>query len=768
MNKIFKNKLLFIITIVITAILLYSTYKLIYSISLLNNIENLIRKIAIIVIIIGVIIVIIEIIKSLFQNKKTKSITFSILTIIYSIIAIFISQNIEKVYSTLSNVTTKTSKYSASIVTLINNPAESIADIKNKDIGIINDETSIVGYQVPKYIMEKNKLKNKLVYFDSFTELIEQLFSNEIEYIFLPTNYKILFSNIDGFEYDLEKTKIIHSDEKIIEKANTEETKKITEPFTMLLMGVDSEKESIRDSSFNGDALMLITFNPQTLNTTMLSIPRDTYVPIACFAGKKENKITHAAWYGEDCMIDTIENFTGINIDYYVKINFKGVAKLVDALGGIIVDVPYQLCEQNSSRQWGNNTVYIDKVGVQKLNGEQALALARNRHKPNDGSEVGRLMATHCPTYNKGARNDFVRGNNQQLVVKAMLSQLKNIKSLNQIYDILDTIEDNMETNMDINKILSFYNVGKDILSKSKNSDINNIIKVEKLYLSGYSKTIYDQSMKKSLYNYIPYQGSIKDIVYAMKVNLGKEQPKIIKYLDFDINEPYSEKIIGKGYYKEAEIELLPNFIGKDIATVKEYFKKHDINLDIEYITSNDKNDFIGKVVSQSLKEGIHIKYINKSTGMKVKVVEKVNIITDEFDYGLCQMEENAENPKCLLGNYVGKTIDDLETFIRKTKLSIIIEKIEIDVNDPLYDPKYIGYIVEQNIKEGTPLKDLINKTIKVKYIKKNNLQEENEEIEQPENPGNDIPEPGNNNDDENNEINNPITDILPNNDINV
>ena len=118
-------------------------------------------------------------------------------------------------------------------------------------------------------------------------------------------------------------------------------------------MGVDSKKENIKDSSFNGDALMLITFNPNTLNATILSIPRDSYVPIACFPGQRKNKITHAAWYGEECMIDTIENFTGIKIDYYLKINFKGVVKLVDALGGIDVDVPYQLCEQNSSRQWG-------------------------------------------------------------------------------------------------------------------------------------------------------------------------------------------------------------------------------------------------------------------------------------------------------------------------------------------------------------------------------------------------------------------------------
>ena len=71
-----------------------------------------------------------------------------------------------------------------------------------------------------------------------------------------------------------------------------------------------------------------------------------------------------------------------VNIDYYAKINFKGVVQLVDALGGIDVDVDYSICEQNSSRKWGKNTIYVEK-GRQHLNGEQALAFARNRHKPN-------------------------------------------------------------------------------------------------------------------------------------------------------------------------------------------------------------------------------------------------------------------------------------------------------------------------------------------------------------------------------------------------
>ena len=95
-----------------------------------------------------------------------------------------------------------------------------------------------------------------------------------------------------------EDTKIIVSTSKEEVKEEDEEellgsSKDVTEPFTVLLLGVDSKAEGIANAkSFNGDAMILVTFNPDTLTATMLSIPRDTYVPIACFSGKVENKIT--------------------------------------------------------------------------------------------------------------------------------------------------------------------------------------------------------------------------------------------------------------------------------------------------------------------------------------------------------------------------------------------------------------------------------------------------------------------------------------------
>ena len=200
---------------------------------------------------------------------------------------------------------------------------------------------------------------------------------------------------------------------KQVDKTTEVSTKKVTEPFTMLLLGVDSPTEDISKASGLGDSIMLVTFNPKTLTATMFSIPRDTFVPITCYRNAK-SKITHAAAGGDSCMISTVENFTGIDVDYYAKINFKGLVKIVDALGGIEVDVPYSFCEQNSNRSFAAGDIQYVNAGHQTLNGEQALALSRNRKEvPECGKQ-----------WNKGTRNDFVRGQNQQLVIKVIATIL--------------------------------------------------------------------------------------------------------------------------------------------------------------------------------------------------------------------------------------------------------------------------------------------------------------------------------------------------------
>ena len=491
--------------------------------------------------------------KKLKRNIAKKGIYTSL--IIYIIITSIISGIIFYIYNYIGSFNKEYITYSSSLITLSKKDCDSVNDVNDYIIGILSDKKSTDGYIIPREIIKEKKLEdeNEIVYYDSYQEMMTDLYNEEIDAIFITTNYEPIFNSIEAYSNIKEETKIIITKEKKVKKkdVSTKEIssrgKNITEPFTILLMGVDSPDEGLeKNTAAHGDSLILITFNPKTLNATMLSIPRDSYVPIACWKDKAENKITHAAVYGNDCMMNTIEEYFDITIDYYAKINFKGLVGLVDALGGIDVEVPKDLCTDNSNRE---EEVCISK-GWQHLNGEGALVLTRNRKQL--------------------AAGDLDRGRNQQLVIEAMLNKIKTVKSTKQFLKILNTISNNFDTNFTTDQILSFYSIAEDLLTNDLAKEDGSLVTIDQLYLQGSGQSIYDERAKMILWNYIPNEQSRKDIIEAMKINLGKEKHSEEKEFSFSINEEYEKETIGDGPYKNnSNYTLLPSFIGYSQTTAQ-------------------------------------------------------------------------------------------------------------------------------------------------------------------------------------------------------
>lgn len=609
-SKRIKINYRLIILLITSLLLVISNIYFIISLLRLTGIETLIRMIVIFILILLVLCFNIRYLKSYYLKKKRFNI-YTILLIIYSIIFFGMGTFIQNALNTLNNLTTNKTTYSVSVITLENPINENIKNTDEK-VGIISDNDNIEK-ELTNEIISTNKIKNIVEYSD-YISLINALKNNEVQYIVLPSNYYIRFQNVDGLNINLEKdTKIIYTITKEVESKTKNRT--LTEPFTILLMGVDSELEDINGAVFNGDALMLVTFNPNTLSTTILSIPRDSYVPIACFQNQKRNKITHAAWYGETCMINTIENFLDIPIDYYVKVNFKGVVKLVDTLGGIEMKIPYNLCEQNSNREWGENTIYIEE-GYQLLNGEQALAYARNRH-PNP---------SYCSSkWTNYISNDFIRGQHQQEVLKAILNKLKSIDSLDMISSLLNTISNNLETNMSTPEILSLYNVGKDILTSSF-GNVEDLISIQRLYLSGIDAYIYEPSSKLTLYNYVLYDESIEEVSNAMKENLEIKEKAIIKSFSFDSTEEYEEKVIGKGEYnKLPDYKIIPDFIGD--SKYQSSITAKALGIRVSYIYDENGDGAIGTVIKQSVAPGT---LLSKSPSIILTIKKEKEVINNE------------------------------------------------------------------------------------------------------------------------------------------
>lgn len=538
-----------IILFILTLLAIGSSGYAIYNLLLLGSIEVKLRYIVVGLLAVIDFIYLIKLVIVKNSKKKKRHFGYGFLLLFYAGICFSVACVINYLYGRVDNINKDTVVYTSALLTMSDSKANEIKDVNDFKIALLNDKESPDGYIIPQEIIKENNLNdtNIIVEYDNYASMLVDLYADEIDAVFISGNYEELFSGITGYEEIKTDTKIIISKDKEMKKSETSKievlstNKSVTEPFTILLMGIDSIDEVLsKNAVANGDTLILITFNPKTLNATMVSIPRDSYVPIACWPNKAENKITHAAGYGNDCMINTIQNYFGITIDYYAKINFKGLVKLVDAVGGVEVDVPKELCTDNSSR---SGTLCI-QPGHQVLHGEEALVFARNRKQLANG--------------------DFGRAQHQQEIIMALINKMRGISKVSQFTSILDTVSNSLDTNLTTKQILEFYNVAKDIVKKSASSDEVDLINIQQLYLSGTSQMIYDENMKMVLYNYVPNKNSRNDIVQAMKENLELADHKVITKFGFSINTPYEKDVIGSGPYNSGfgTYTLLPNFVG--------------------------------------------------------------------------------------------------------------------------------------------------------------------------------------------------------------
>jgi len=210
---------------------------------------------------------------------------------------------------------------------------------------------------------------------------------------------------------------------------------------SVLIMGIDANEHRDNAENARTDALMLATFNKDEKSVNLLSIPRDSYVYIPEVG--YQDKITHAhAFGGTKATIDSVENLLDIPVDYYVKLNFHAFVEVVDALGGIEVDVPYEFKESNSMDK--RDSIHL-MPGKQVVNGEEALALARTRKLDND----------------------IERGKRQMELIKAIVDKATSVNSVLNYDDILVAVGDNMTTNMTFSDMKTFISYGSSLTSNN-------------------------------------------------------------------------------------------------------------------------------------------------------------------------------------------------------------------------------------------------------------------------------------------------------------
>ena len=580
-NKFKKTKLSTRLVYLFVSIIFIGSYCYLFkSILLLNNIENTLRIIGLVSLFLILIIYLFGSLLFLLSKKNKTVIFFSFIAMIISSFSIIASLAINRVYSLLDNMSKDKILYTTNMI--LKSDKSFINDSSFK-VGILNNETDVEGYILPKEYIKNKNLKVNVTEYDSNFELLEKLYNGELDGIFITSNYIINYESYESYKNIEQDTKVEFTYSKEMKNQDyIENPTTVDKPFTVLLMGVDSTSDVLNaNQAFNGDTLMLISFNPHTLNATVFSIPRDTYVPIACLKGES-SKINSSAAYGSTCVINTIENLVDIKIDYYVKINFKGVVDLVNALGGIDITVPDKInfCEQNSKRSKKAQDLQCIKSGYQHMDGEKALAFARHRHTLPAG--------------------DFQRVQHQQLVVEGIANSAKNLKNVDAFFKVLDSISANIDTNMSTNQMMNLYNVGKTMIF---NGNSGSMINIQKTYLTGYDLTMYVNNLKSSVYTFQYYEQSLEEIKQALKVTLEIEKAEPIKTFNFSINDTYEVPVIGKKYYTVKRQESIPNFKNKSIEYAKSWCQARNINVVENSVQNTNYTD--GTIINQSIRNGM-------------------------------------------------------------------------------------------------------------------------------------------------------------------
>ncbi|WP_339381372.1 LCP family protein [Brasilonema sp. UFV-L1] len=224
----------------------------------------------------------------------------------------------------------------------------------------------------------------------------------------------------------------------------------LTRPVNVLVMGMSVLSSDIQSSpkktknlkylpqvnSFNGlsDVMLLLRFDPEKKKIIMLSIPRDTRVYTEDHGVKKINAANIQG--GLALSAKTVSQLLGgVEIDRYVRINVLGVSKLIDALGGVTVDVPKDMKYQDDSQH-----LYINlKAGKQHLNGDKTLQLLRYRH---DGlGDIGRVQR-------------------QQMVTKSLIEQTLNPSLIGRLPEIIKVIQSHIDTNLTVEELMTLAGFG--------------------------------------------------------------------------------------------------------------------------------------------------------------------------------------------------------------------------------------------------------------------------------------------------------------------
>lgn len=330
-----------------------------------------------------------------------------------------------------------------SIVVLKSSSIKKEKDLKGKTIGTILDMDKVATKRMLKDL-DSDNIKYKTKDYSTLDDMMEAFYAGEVDAICLNEKYRDILHESEAYFNFQTDSRVVHQN---VHYTKVEKNDNPSDPvndiskdaFTVLVSGNDSYG-TLQDSNTRSDANLLLTVNPKTGTILMTSIPRDYYVELVCPEDDPElacpegssDKLTHSGLMGVKSTEETIEKALGIKINYNVRINFSSVVNLVDALDGIDLDI---------KKGEEVDIFYVNSqpglsVGKHHVDGETALAFARERHAYLDG--------------------DNQRVRNQQKVFKAIFKRIVSPKMITNYGKFMDALAVAFDTNLSGDEISNF------------------------------------------------------------------------------------------------------------------------------------------------------------------------------------------------------------------------------------------------------------------------------------------------------------------------
>ena len=359
----------------------------------------------------------------LISNRKAKKLT--LIMLLLSIVASSLALVGVHQFVSLANHLNATSNYSSYSI--------SVAVLADSEIGNVSQLSSVTAptktdaENIKKLLDDIKTSQNKDLKVEdssSYLAAYKSLLVGETKAIVLNS----VFENLIEQEYPdhAKKIKKIYTKEltKTVEAPKSSQNK----AFNIYISGIDTYGPI--SSVSRSDVNIIMTVNQETKKILLTTTPRDAYVPIADGGNNQNDKLTHAGIYGVDASIHTLENLYGIDLNYYARLNFTSFLKLIDLLGGVDVynDQEFTLLQGK----------YHFPVGNVHLDSEQALGFVRERYSLANG--------------------DGDRGRNQQKVISAIVQKLTSAEALKNFDDIMQSLQDSVQTNMPPETMVSLVN----------------------------------------------------------------------------------------------------------------------------------------------------------------------------------------------------------------------------------------------------------------------------------------------------------------------